>query len=293
MIDKLVPPRKFHASVQKLRSFFDRLGFIEVHTQSGLSILAACEDPKNVAPFMYRGEVWPLPQTGQMWLEWFLLTNSDIHGCYCVSTSFRDEPDPIPGRHDCVFPMFEFEMKGTMEDLKRLEADLLRHLGFGSVLPFGDYEDVARKLGVSVIDRFAEEEIQKRYGPAFSLERFPKRTDPFWNMLRLDEQGEISAKIDLILHGMETIGSAERSCDAERMRHDFLTISDGLYANLLFSKFGKRRVLAELNEFLSLPFFPRIGGGLGMTRMIRALELSGLLYTKTVSKQPAAELVSA
>jgi len=41
---------------------------------------------------------------------------------------------------------------------------------------------------------------------------------------------------------------------------------------LLYGQFGKERVEAELNEFLSYDFQPRVGGGIGMTRMIRAVE---------------------
>jgi len=36
--------------------------------------------------------------------------------------------------------------------------------------------------------------------------------------------------------------------------------------------FGKDRVEAELEEFLKFDFFPRTGGGIGMTRMISALD---------------------
>ena len=32
-----------------LREFFTKKGFLEVHPQSRLSILAACEDPKTIA----------------------------------------------------------------------------------------------------------------------------------------------------------------------------------------------------------------------------------------------------
>jgi hypothetical protein len=61
------------------------------------------------------------------------------------------------------------------------------------------------------------------------------------------------------------------------MRESFYTISDGKYAEKLFELFGKERVEAELNDFLSLEFFPRVGGGIGMTRMINAFEKQGLL----------------
>ena len=70
---------------------------------------------------------------------------------------------------------------------------------------------------------------------------------------------------------METIGSAERSTDKDQMRDTFHTISDGGYAQLLYRKFGKERVEKELEEFLSFDFFPRSGGGIGITRLISAL----------------------
>ena len=58
--------KNFHAVVKKLRGFFESKGFIEVHTQNKLSILAACEDPTTMATYNYSGNVWPLPQTGQI-----------------------------------------------------------------------------------------------------------------------------------------------------------------------------------------------------------------------------------
>ena len=48
-------------------------------------------------------------------------------------------------------------------------------------------------------------------------------------------------------------------------------------ANTLFAQFTKERVLGEMNQFLSKEFFPRFGGGIGMTRMIRAMKLSNLI----------------
>ena len=100
---------------------------------------------------------------------------------------------------------------------------------------------------------------------------FPEFTSPFWNMSRY-EDGIRSKKIDVILGGMETIGSAERSTDKDQMRDTFHTITDGAYSKLLFDLFGKERVEAELEEFLKFDFFPRVGGGIGMTRMIAALD---------------------
>ena len=98
---------------------------------------------------------------------------------------------------------------------------------------------------------------------------FPEWTSPFWNMARNDDG--TSKKIDVILGGMETIGSAERSTDKDQMRDTFHSISDGQYADLLYQLFGKERVEKELDEFLEFDFFPRSGGGIGMQRLMTAL----------------------
>ena len=103
------------------------------------------------------------------------------------------------------------------------------------------------------------------------ITHFPEFTSPFWNMSR-NTDGVTSKKIDVILGGMETIGSAERSTDVEQMRDTFHTITNGEYSELLFKLFGKDRVEAELEKFLEFDFFPRVGGGIGMTRMISALD---------------------
>jgi aspartyl/asparaginyl-tRNA synthetase len=272
----------FSNAVKKLRSFFESKGFIEVHTQNRLSILAACEDPTTMATYNYNGNVWPLPQTGQMWLEHFLLENSDKPGFFCLSTSYRNEPNPVPGRHDLIFPMFEFESRGTMEDMIVLEKELIEYLGFSkdmypnNLYPEGDYDEVADKYNVEILEHEHETQLEKDYGPVYFLKNFPERTSPFWNMNR-HEGNTHAKKVDVIIHGIETIGSAERSNDKEMMRKRFNEISDGEYANTLFAQFTKERVLGEMNQFLSKEFFPRFGGGIGMTRMIRAMKLSNLI----------------
>ena len=79
----IVDTRDYNYVVSKLRSFFKSKGFLEAHPQNRLSILAACEDPWTVASFDYAGSVWPLPQTGQMWLEYELLKNPEAPGYFC------------------------------------------------------------------------------------------------------------------------------------------------------------------------------------------------------------------
>jgi aspartyl/asparaginyl-tRNA synthetase len=273
--------RNFDFVSNKMRAFFrDVKGFKEVHTQDKLSILAACEDPRTIATYNYQGNVWPLPQTGQMHLENYLLDHPNEDGFFCVSTSYRNEPNPVPGRHNLIFPMFEFELKGGIEELRKVEMELLEYLGFkkndADIYPQGDYDAVCKEYGVDELEHEHEERLEKDHGPVFFLEVFPERTSPFWNM-KLQENKTHSNKIDVIIHGIETIGSAERSCNPEEMKDKFHTISDGGYANILYSQFSKERVENELNEFVKKDFFQRSGGGIGMTRMIRAMKLSGLI----------------
>jgi aspartyl/asparaginyl-tRNA synthetase len=261
----------YHELVSRLRDFFIDRGFKEVPTQSRLSILAACENPHSVATFQYNGQVWPLPQTGQMWLEYELLKNPDWHGVFCVSTSYRDEKTPIPGRHEKIFPMFEFESRGDMKDLEKLEADILKHLGFAEPV-VADYDATCAEYGgVPILEDEHEARMWKEKGPIVSLQNFPERTSPFWNMRKASNG--LYNKIDVIMYGQETIGSAERSCDTQEMRNTFYSITDGGYAAKLFELFGKERVEAELDEFLKFDFFPRFGGGIGLTRLARAWSL--------------------
>jgi len=272
----------FDAVVSKMRTFFrDVKGYKEVHTQNKLSILAACEDPQTIATYNYNGEVWPLPQTGQMWLEHYLLEHPEENGFFCVSTSYRNEPNPVEGRHDKIFPMFEFELKGGIDELRKVEMELLDYLGFNKdgetmTYPRDDYDNVAKKYDVEELDHIHEEYMERDYGEAFFLEYFPLKTSPFWNMRLMNDKVHAN-KIDVIIHGIETIGSAERSTDPEQMKEMFYTISDGGYANTLFAQFGKERVEKELEDFLKKDFFQRSGGGIGMTRMIRAMKLSNLI----------------
>jgi aspartyl/asparaginyl-tRNA synthetase len=275
----VISPKKFSFVVNKMRTFFLQQGFIEVHTQNRISIMAACENPHSISSYTFAKQLLPLPQTGQMWLEYELLKDPTAKGFFCVSTSYRDEKNPIPGRHDRIFPMFEFELPGGLDALMQLEKDLLEFLGFGKQADFAaeKYEEMSLKYAVNIIESDDELQIAKDYGDVFFLTHFPERTNPFWNMKRSADDKSLSNKIDVLLHGMETIGSAERSCDADEQRNAFYTIEDGNYAKKLFELFGKDEVEAELNDFLSQNFFPRSGGGIGITRMIRAMELSGLM----------------
>ena len=156
-----------------------------------------------------------------------------------------------------------------------MEYELCEYLGFGNITEktYAHWQD---HFGIGAdVEMDAEHELkmEAEFGQTM-ITNFPEMTSPFWNMSR-NEGGATSKKIDVILGGMETIGSAERSCDVDMMRDTFHSITDGAYSKLLFELFGKERVEAELEEFLKFDFFQRVGGGIGITRMIPALQKIG------------------
>ena len=272
----IINTEEYHKVVQKLRSFFLSKNFLEVSTQNRLSILAACEDPFNVGTFNYCGNCWPLPQTGQMWLEYELLKNPEPEGYFCLTTSYRMEKEPKQDRHALIFPLFEFEAKGGMDKLLELEKELLEYLGYDKEkFTEGKYTDIAKLYETTELDHEHEERLYKELSPTFFLTDFPEFTNPFWNMKRSGDDS--SNKVDVILSGQETIGSAERETDKEIMRERFNSIMGGGYKEKLYELFGKERTDIELNDYLNFDFFERCGGGIGMTRLIRSMKLEGLI----------------
>lgn len=271
--------KTYHELVQKMREFFLDKGFMEVPTQSRLSILAACENPHSIVKYKFDGQEWPMIQTGQMVLEEVLLQNPEWNGVFCITTSYRDEKVPIEGRHSKVFPMFEVESKGTMKDMVKLESELLNYLGFDKPVEV-NYDKLCEEYGTEILESEHETKMWNEIGNVISLQHFPKRTNPFWNMKK--NENKTFNKVDVILYGQETIGSAERSCNVEEMREMFYTIENGGYSAKLFELFGKERVEKELEDFLSLEFFPRFGWGCGLTRLARAYELMLFEKQKTI-----------
>jgi len=258
--------------MNKLRQFFLDKGFIECHCQSKVSILSACENHLSIATFELLGEKWPMIQTGQMTLEEIIMKNYDRPGYFCITTSYREEKDPNPERHQMVFPMFEVEAPIDLEGLAQLETELIRYLGFPKPVRM-NYMDALERYGVSEIGHLEEKKMYAEFGPVL-LMNFPKEQS-YWNM-KLNDDGETCSKIDVILD-IETIGSAEREIDTEKMRKRFYEISEGNYANTLFEKFGRERVERELEEYLKLNFKKRSGFGCGFGRLCAIMRKEGML----------------
>ena len=152
-----------------------------------------------------------------------------------------------------------------------MEIELCDHLGFDPLTQktYAEWQKYYEIDGE--LEAKHENDMFEKFNSC-AITDFPEFTSPFWNMSRNDD-GLTAKKMDVILGGMETIGSAERSCDVDMMRDTFHSITDGEYSALLYKLFGKERVEAELEKFLEFDFFQRVGGGIGMTRMISAMDM--------------------
>lgn len=278
-----IDPQDFNSLISKLRQFFLSEGFIETFPQPKLTILAACEDPKTVRTFEFGNEIYPLPQANQMNLEEELMIDEKIDGLFCLTASYRDEPNPIVGRHKTTFPMFEAEHKGDFEHLIQTISRCCVDLGLVEKvedIPIFTYDELCEHYDVDDLEAEQETLMWKEFGDVVAITYFPERTSPFFNMKQegFNKDGEqLSKKVDFIVCGQETFGCAERECDTDKMRKSFHSISEGEYSQLLFDKFGKDRVEKELDEFLELPMSERWGFGMGISRLLRAMKLKNTL----------------
>ncbi len=287
MASRFIPrvcPHQYSHTLKLLRGFFGKKEFLEVPTSHQMKVLASCEDPQNAAFFDFLGTKYPMMQTSQLYLEHELLSEFKHRpdqfsgGFYSINPSFRAEPNPQEGRHHYSFQLLEFEGYGGMDQLTQTHRELLSHLGYGEAnsFPEVDYEEMCKKYNTDELEAEHELQLEKDYGPVVLLKCFPLRTSPFWNM-EMNEDMTVANKIDVILNGVEVIGSASRSCNPQQMWKMFHTISGGEYAKLLCKQFGKKRVEEELKKYLGFEMCPRYGAGIGIFRLMKSLEQEKLL----------------
>ena len=232
-----------------------------------------------------------------------------LMGFFALNFSYRDEDheeslespenckeDPSgPPRYRRQFPMFEVELATDFEGLIEFITGFLKHLGFPVHLAKrGRWIETARRLKVKDIDREAERRLGEET-PIFFLTHFPLEavdefdtTEPFWNMKRDPKDPRLTLKVDVIMK-QEVFGCAERSCDPDDMRKRFLAQHKGTYHQLLFKiagdgnlKKGKKKVMAELEDYWKRPFITRSGFGMGWTRLTRVMRDLNLFPTDLV-----------
>lgn len=200
-------------------------------------------------------------------------------GYFAHNTSTRNESRAGDGRREFKFPLTEFEFinqseESGFDELAEFISKLLVHLGFDAP-KLVEYEDECKKFGVEFIEDEEEQALCDKYGSTVLLGKFPLRSDPYWNMRHAGNG--IFDKIDVIIHGFESAGTAVRSCNVDEMKKNIHLQDSGNYIQAMYNHFGKERVDDEINEYTDYKFVPRCGGGLGMSRIIRGMKIEGLL----------------
>lgn len=262
---------KFHHLMLRLRGFFLSRGYLEVHVQNRLSILS-CEKPEMMltisgsCPNTGNVLTWPLPQTGQMWLDRELLQHPEVPGVFAVSTSYRSHGNDAHPRLSTE-PMFEFTGHGEFPELLTLEHQLLHHFGFGDEV----CEVTDADLAEMVRTRSVSERVMRTLGASAILLRDFPIEKASWTMRRNENETVRKADVYLGHRKVETLSSAELSCDRDDMYMRFVTQAKGQYHKLLGHHFGEERVRAELDGYLKLQFTPRFSASIGITRLLEAM----------------------
>lgn len=276
-MSQIVQSLDFTDITKKLRKFFDKKGWVEVHSQDILRLLSVCEETNTVSNLNYDGMIWPLPQTAQICLEHELSKHPDWKGVFCLSTSFKNTY--YRENVNKILPMFEFIVRGDMNQLIDLEAELLEYLGFGEIHKYmhTKYNNLTEKYNTDKLNNEHSQLICNDFGSIVFLEDYPNNITTFWNT-KLSENKLTSKKVNVIIDGLEVIHSAEMSINKEEMRDQFYKMNNRNYSNSLFANYGKERVEQELEEYLNLDFSTRAGGYIDINKFIDTMKLNNLLY---------------
>lgn len=259
----------YNELAHELRCFFqEKYHYLEIPSQTKFTLLS-CKDPASATLFQQGQHTYPLPQSAQIQLEKALMANPQLPGVFSLSTSYRHDAHALPGRHDKVFPLFEFVTHGHFHDLRKIYKELLTFLGLPTP-EYVSYADCCRRYGKTYLTPANDIDIQRELGNSVSLEYLTRAANPFWT-----SQAENEAtfrEMRLILHGLSTFSGAEHHCDSKGLKQAFLNYQQGQYAKTLFAQFGQKRVEEERDDYLMMRLIPRVSGAIGLTRLARAVK---------------------
>ena len=118
-------------------------------------------------------------------------------GFFCVSTSYRQEPNAIPVDTTLYSQCLNLKCRGY-DDLKKMEYELCEYLEFPKPEE-RTYADWQKHFGLDPMTEMEAEHETKMFEEFGStmITDFPEMTSPFWNMSRHGDA--TSKKIDVIL----------------------------------------------------------------------------------------------
>ena len=111
---------KYKYLINSIETFFRKKGFIEVNSKLINSMFTISNNKDKL-----------FPQSGQIYLDNILLTNSSIEGCYTILKDIdsNQKTDKINIEKNVKFPIIEFGSKGGINNMISIEK-LLNFLGF-------------------------------------------------------------------------------------------------------------------------------------------------------------------
>lgn len=123
---KHIQPCNFNHYVRKIRSFFYKKKFIEIHATGIQNIIGSNQYiDKKLTYKDFNNNFWPLFQNNDILLEDILLNNKNIDGCFTISTTYELNKNQIE-----IKPLFEFAGKGDINNLLNIQKSLLQYIGF-------------------------------------------------------------------------------------------------------------------------------------------------------------------
>ena len=102
-------------------------------------------------------------------------------GCFCLSKSYESNNKEDKNEKT----LFEFEINDSLDELRKIEMELLDYLGFNMAeyenirldlnYPICDYYKICKKYGLEELKQEHEKQIEKDFGKILFLEKHPKK----------------------------------------------------------------------------------------------------------------------
>lgn len=245
---------KYTKTVNRLRYFFDNLGFQEVLTQQKVGIVNVVNQPYYLDIFQYRGQLYPCPQTSRYHLSHDLV-HLDLEGVYSLSTSYTDNIEPV----------FEFEFRGRNQKLINIQSALCRYLNLPPTInsnlkttfdnyPYGKYSDMCKKYRTPNVNL---SNLKIDFGPVFLLQNS--------DFLSWDS----TANTSVIIDGKSVMFGTEKCCDNSVLETNF---HSSVFPSILSNYFDVGRIERDLDKYLAIDFPEHAGCTIKLEMLDNVLE---------------------
>ena len=140
----------------------------------------------------------------------------------------------------------------------------------------GNYVALTKMFGVEKLENEHLNALSKKFGTVFFVKNTPLQHNLEWNS-KYNRDSKISKNGFVILDGIKCIVSGENSCSSIEMRELFHNLDNGKFKDLLYDKYTKQVIDAELNDYLKQNFFPRYTGSIEVESLVNVLDNNNLI----------------